>query len=208
MAEAELQKTQFDFSGNALCLDFTNTVNDRTSTPRELLRSYDDLLSWSEQASVLTGGEIQRLREGAVQRPREAQAVVSQAIVAREAIYALCVALVADAAPAEADVRVFNTMLAGAMARLSIQAEGDGFVWSWREKGTALDCMLWPVLRSAADLLTSEARERLRMCAAEDCGWLFLDTSKNHSRRWCDMKGCGNRAKARNHYRQKKQFSE
>src|SRR5207302_22567 len=63
-----------------------------------------------------------------------------------------------------------------------------------------LDRMLWPVIRSAADLLVSGEAQRVRRCASETCDWLFLDTSRNHSRRWCDMSGCGNRAKARRHY--------
>jgi predicted RNA-binding Zn ribbon-like protein len=65
--------------------------------------------------------------------------------------------------------------------------------------------MLWPVARSAADLLTSQEQSRVRECAASDCGWLFLDLSRNRSRRWCDMETCGNRTKARRHYARSKQ---
>jgi predicted RNA-binding Zn ribbon-like protein len=61
----------------------------------------------------------------------------------------------------------------------------------------ALDRMLWPLAHSAAELLASSERARVRLCEGEDCGWLFLDTSRNGARHWCDMKDCGNRAKVR-----------
>jgi predicted RNA-binding Zn ribbon-like protein len=63
--------------------------------------------------------------------------------------------------------------------------------------------MLWPIAQSAADLMTSDKRNSVRQCGADDCAWLFLDESRNHSRRWCDMKTCGNRQKARRHYASK-----
>jgi len=67
-----------------------------------------------------------------------------------------------------------------------------------------LERINWLIVRSAADLLTSDKLHDVRACSAEDCRWLFLDISKNHSRRWCDMETCGNQAKARRHYRRKK----
>jgi predicted RNA-binding Zn ribbon-like protein len=85
------------------------------------------------------------------------------------------------------------------------RAEG-GFRWGWDEESDSLTKVLWPVAKAAADLLTSEghALKRLHQCAASDCGWLFIDMSRNHSRRWCDMSNCGNVAKARRHYHRKK----
>ena len=75
--------------------------------------------------------------------------------------------------------------------------------WAWNDSD-APTSPLWPVLRSAADLLTSDELRLLRECAAETCTWLFLDRSRNHSRRWCAMQVCGHRAKARRHYRRKR----
>ncbi len=75
---------------------------------------------------------------------------------------------------------------------------GGGFAWEWDAGGDVLARPLWALARSAADLLTSPRLSRVRECPGEDgCGWLFLDTSKNGSRRWCSMQGCGSRAKAR-----------
>ncbi|MBI4413448.1 MAG: CGNR zinc finger domain-containing protein, partial [candidate division NC10 bacterium] len=78
------------------------------------------------------------------------------------------------------------------------------FAWRWTGDGQRLDRMLWAVTRSAADLLTSGELAAVRECEAETCAWLFMDRSRNRSRRWCDMKACGNRAKARRHYERKK----
>ena len=93
------------------------------------------------------------------------------------------------------------------MAQVCVVPKEGSFAWDWLNKEQALDRMLWVVARSAADLLVSGELDTVRVCAGEDCNWLFLDTSKNRSRRWCDMKSCGNRAKVRKHYKQKKQAS-
>jgi len=82
------------------------------------------------------------------------------------------------------------------------------FAWGWDFYQAALDDIIWPVVRSAADLLTSDTLPMLRICAADDCQWLFMDTSKNQTRRWCNMKSCGNRAKARRHIERKKQTAK
>ena len=86
------------------------------------------------------------------------------------------------------------------MNRSQIVSTADGFAWAWSDEQAALDPMLWRIARSAADLLTSGELGRVRECADEVCGWVFLDMSKNQSRRWCDMKECGNQAKSRRHY--------
>ena len=85
------------------------------------------------------------------------------------------------------------------MAKSSIVRVGERFAWDWTPEN-ALDRVLWPVVRDAAELLSGEDLDRVGRCADANCGWLFLDTSRNHSRRWCSMKDCGNRAKARRHY--------
>jgi len=205
MAGNEIQAPIFEFTGNRLCLDFVNTIHDRAGTPRELLYSYDDLIAWSLEGDILTEAEAEQLRKKADQQKAEAAAVLRQAIDLRETIYRICFAIATDVSPAEVDLSAFNDMLAKAMAHAYLQHAEDSFVWDWRDKGQALDRMLWPVVRSTADVLSSEDRDSVRVCAAEDCSWMFLDTSKNHSRRWCDMKSCGNRAKVRKHYSQKKQ---
>ena len=77
-------------------------------------------------------------------------------------------------------------------------------MWARNRGEKALDSALWPIADSAAKLLTSPDRKRIKECASNNCLWLFLDTTKNHKRRWCDMKSCGNRAKVREHRRRKR----
>ncbi len=200
--QLELQAATFDFSGNYLCLDFTNTLQDRsTTTPRELMNSYDDLVLWGQEAGILSEGEATQLYAQAKRQPEQAEHVRQQAITLREALFRIFYALLHDAPPQEGDLATLNMMLARAMAKARIHSNGAGFAWDWSSDAIELEQIYWPIARSAAELLTAEELESVRVCAAEDCRWLFLDTSKNHSRRWCDMKGCGNRAKARKHYK-------
>ena len=205
MAETEIQTSLFEFTGNHLCLDFTNTVQDRFTSPRELLNSYNDLVLWSQEAQILTEGEAWHLREEANSRRKEAGVVLQRAIDLREALYRIFLAVARGSSPEKSELSTLNTEFSEAMHRACIVPEKDSFTLDWTDKEKALDRMLWTIARSAADLLTSEGLHDVRVCAADDCRWLFLDTSKNHSRRWCDMKSCGNRAKARKHYTQKKQ---
>ena len=86
------------------------------------------------------------------------------------------------------------------MAHGRLVHNGRRFVWEWVDMNFYLESVVWPVARAAADLLLSDELAHLRMCASDECAWLFLDRTKNQRRRWCDMKTCGNRVKARRHY--------
>ncbi len=188
--------------GGELCLDFANTVDWHASgKPGEGLVGCEDLVDWSRQAGILSAGGAGRLLRLASRRPQLAEAAVRRAIALREAIYRIFRSLAVEASPAARDLRLLNEALAEAMPHLKVARKGDSFAWEWADVGESLDGVLWPILRSAADVLTSEKRTRVGQCADDrGCGWLFLATSTNHSRRWCDMEDCGNRAKARRHY--------
>jgi predicted RNA-binding Zn ribbon-like protein len=208
MVENVIQAQIFDLTGGLLCLDFANTVDDRTEVhPQELLNSYYDLVSWSEQAQVLTEREAQRLLEKAARRPSEASKVLQQAVEIREAIFRIFKAMAEDVSPEDEDLALLSAAVADAQNHARIVSEANGFKWDWIGKTGEQDCMLWPVVRSAADFLTSDDLDTVRVCASDTCNWLFLDTSKNHSRRWCNMKSCGNREKARRFYSRKKSSS-
>ncbi|HXE90489.1 MAG TPA: ABATE domain-containing protein [Terriglobales bacterium] len=193
----------FELTGGALCLDFVNTLNHRGEPGREeeLLPSYRRLLAWSRQARALPRPEVARLARLARVHAGRASSALRLATRLREALYRIFSAVAAGRAPAEADLRLLNAMAAEALSRQWIVHRERGFVWEWRQAGSDLRRPLWPVVRSAVELLTSDERHRVRECASATCSWLFLDHSRNHSRRWCDMKVCGNRAKARRFYR-------
>jgi predicted RNA-binding Zn ribbon-like protein len=193
----------FELSGGALGLDFANTWSDRGRPETEKLRGYADLLAFALQTGQLTAGEASRLGEWAERHPGEAATAFARCRELRESLYRIFSAVAARRAPPVADLERLNAALPEALARLRVERRGAGFIWTWRAPeapAEPLNAPLWPLLRSAAELLTADERQQVRECAGSDCTWLFLDRSRNRSRRWCEMKTCGNRAKARRHY--------
>jgi predicted RNA-binding Zn ribbon-like protein len=208
MVENGIQEKMFDLTSGLLCLDFTNTVDDRTDNhPQELLTSYSDLVSWSQQAHVLTEEEANRLLEKAARYPLEASKVLKRAVVIREVIFRIFKAVGEDATPEDEGLVALSDAVANAQNHAQIVSKVDRFEWEWKGKASDLDSMLWQVVQSAADFLTSDELNNVRVCASDSCDWLFVDTSKNHSRRWCNMRSCGNREKARRFYTRKKSAS-
>jgi len=192
--------------GGELCLAFTDTVDWRKGDhPQDLLTSYADLVAWGQDVGVLTDDNAEHLLQQAEHRQAEANAVFERAIALREAIYRIFEAVADVRSPESKDVDILNGALSEALARLQLVPIGEGFAWDWMDCEDALDPMLWPVVRLAADLLTSQRLKRVGQCPG--CGWLFLDASRNRSRRWCTMEVCGNRAKARRHYERQKEQS-
>ncbi len=187
--------------GGALCLDLVNTVGGRNSEKgNEHLANYTDLVAWSKHVGILTSRAAQHLIQEATRRPAEAERVFERALELREALYRLFAAFVTGAKPKASDLAVLNQVLETMSGARIIPTE-NGYDWDWARDEAALDQMLYPIARSAAELLVSGDLSRVRECEGDDCGWLFMDTSKNHTRRWCSMEECGNLAKARRHYR-------
>jgi predicted RNA-binding Zn ribbon-like protein len=174
----------------------------KSDHPEELLNSYADLVSWGRDVGALTDEEADHLLEQAKHRQTEANTVLERAIAVREAMYLIFEAVADERSPALEDLGTVNRVLSETLARLRLVPMAEGLAWDWANPDAALDRMLWPVVRSAADLLTSERLDRVGQCPG--CGWLFLDSSRNRSRRWCTMEVCGNRAKARRHYERTK----
>ncbi len=197
--------TRFDLIGGRLCLDFCNTTHNRRGAREERLGGYQDLVGWASRAGILNAEETARQSRLAARNPTEAVAVWERSIRLREALHHLFAAIADGRRVRPSWVSVLNLELAAAMARSQVLAtETGGFTWLWAPGARALDAMLWPVARSAADLLTEGRLDAVRRCEGRGCGWLFLDTSRNRTRRWCDMKICGNRAKARRHHERSK----
>lgn len=198
--EREIPDFKFLDNATALCLDFARTLRGRmTNHAQDLLHNYVDLVLWSERAQYTTEEQGRQLIEIAGRHNEDAQQVFQQAIDLRETIYRIFLAIAEHALPAQADMMALNYAFAHAMSHMRIVCKAGSFVWDWDDE-LLLDRVLWPIVRSAADLLTSDKLELVHHCASLDCSSLFIDTSKNHSRRWCDMAVCGNRAKARRHY--------
>ncbi len=190
--------------GNALCLDFANTLYGHAGTPiHEYLSGYPDLVIWSHKVSILTASDAEKLVRAAARRPNDVLAVFHRAIGLRETIYRVFAALALGQNPASADVESLNSARSEALAHTRLEQTGRRFSVDWNDKA-ALDRMLWPLALSAGDLLTSKNCARVRQCNGDPCDWLFLDTSRNHMRRWCSMRVCGNRTKVRRFFERKR----
>jgi predicted RNA-binding Zn ribbon-like protein len=185
-----------------LCLDFTDTVGWRDSGhPTEGLEGFEDLVKWSGRKGILGREEGERMAEMARQDRRGAEDVLTQAKLLREAVYRIFRGA-ADGKRARADdLAVLNGFLGRSLSRMEVVQTESGYSWGWCS-GESMDRMLYPIARSAGILLTSEDLVKVKMCAndQEGCGSLFVDSSKSRTRRWCDMKSCGNRAKFRTYY--------
>jgi predicted RNA-binding Zn ribbon-like protein len=213
MLEERVRRFQrFDLDGGHPVLDFTNTVDWRgTEREHEWLADPLDLPAWGQRAGLLSPEEAGELARSAIENPARAARTLSSARRLREVLFRLLKALLQMEQPRPEDLRLFNGQLRRALSRQSVQAPDPERHGAYRlgflDEGDPLQRFLFRLLRQAADLLTTADAHRLKVCSTPECGWLFLDTTKNASRRWCDMASCGNRAKAQRFYR-KKRLSE
>jgi predicted RNA-binding Zn ribbon-like protein len=201
-----MSEDSFDFEAGDLSLDFTNTSNWHASEhPEESLHSYSDLLAWGKAAGVLAPESVDRLTRLSLEQPEEAQKAYRFAVQTREAIYRIFSNRHAGRPVSEKDSAALNALVHEAITHRQLVPRDDHFQWEWKSDGREPNLILWEVAFAAAELLTSDKAEWVRECEDDrGCGYLFLDLSKNHSRRWCSMESCGNRAKARRHYSRSK----
>ena len=200
-----MTELHYTFDSGDISLDFANTNDWHASEqPVETILNFDQLVLWGEEAGLLSPERASRLRAEASISPVNAERSYRLAIDFREAIYRILSARYAGEQIAANDLQILNDMIRQAMAHLQLAPHGPGFNWEWTEDVEGTNLILWPVARSAAELLASEQVRRVRQCEDERCGYLFIDQSKNGSRRWCSMESCGNRAKARRHYAREK----
>ncbi|MBW3111647.1 CGNR zinc finger domain-containing protein [Bacillus sp. MCCB 382] len=193
--------------GERLCMDFINTVSWRESTEkrRDWFKDYAKLVDWSIHAEVLTAKQAQNLLVEAGENPSLAEEVLKQAIELREVMYRIFKSISKKTSPNEQDLARFNEYVSHYYQSLQIIPIEDQFMLKFNQPDKNLDAMLPPILQSAVDLLVSKNElERVKQCEGDPCGWLFFDTSRNRSRRWCSMADCGNRAKVRRFYQKEK----
>lgn len=201
--------SDFQSFPNLIGMDFVNTLSSRGSDqPRDRLKQYKDLLTWGQQSGLINKEREQALILSARRTPETGKQVLERAIILREAIYRLIKAFKEKTSPQQGDLDILNNELAIAASHLKLTYNQDQYDWEWEYPADALDQILWPIARSTAEILDSATIQRIGICEDETCGWLFYDSSKNHSRRWCDMDDCGNRAKARRHYARKKAITD
>jgi|SRR5215475_8346360 len=196
---------RFEFIAGALCLDFANTIHDSHAEDKEEeLHAISDVLQWAKEAGLLPSADHDRLAVHYHRNSREAAAALSKTIAIRDLLM-LIFARVANGRPVSSrDLSGLNLALAQAPGLLRVRKNSGRIETGWTSAADGLRQILFPVLTSAAELLASDRLGRVRECASADCTWLFVDESRNRSRRWCDMSACGNRMKARRHYQRAK----
>jgi predicted RNA-binding Zn ribbon-like protein len=178
--------------GGNVALDFVNTEDG--DPPVNCLRGYHDLVAWGVLVGLMPIEEGEGLTGEAELRPGDAEAAYRDALTLRGALYDVFRAVAEDEAPASRDLETLREYEREALSRAELVQEGRNFRWEWKDPRD-LSKMLWPVTHAAAGLLTSGNLDRLKLCAG--CYWVFLDASRNHSRRWCTMEVCGTDEKKR-----------
>jgi predicted RNA-binding Zn ribbon-like protein len=193
---------RFDHNSGDLSLSFTNTNDWHASDhPEEILHTYNGLVLWAKSLQVVSSEEADQLWHLAGQRPLEAEEVYRRATQLRESLYRIFTAIIRGETFSERDFGTLNQEISSSYSNIRIRNKTEGFEWTWDQNPEALDKVIWPIVKAAVELLTSDQLDRLGQCADDrGCGWLFLDTSRNRSRQWCSMESCGNRAKAKRYY--------
>src|SRR5208282_2398989 len=194
---AKLDSAPFQLVAGHPVLDFVNTLDwrFRSSGSAELLNHYADLLRFSEQSGLMTPSEVRKLATGDLVRKKR---ILSSTKKLRESLASILYAIAVGQTPQIEDVRTLS-----AFARTVRETEDLEWCVSrlhWKankDRTNSLDTPFRKLASAALDLLTSEQLNKLSACSTPECRWLFLDGSKNKGRRWCDMKLCGNRIKAR-----------
>ncbi|MGA8436915.1 MAG: ABATE domain-containing protein [Candidatus Sulfotelmatobacter sp.] len=195
--------TRFDLIAGNAPLDFVNTLDDRHIKPKELLEHYSDLARFGEDTGLLDPSQADQLVERSSKSPDRAEEALRRARELREAIHDVFWALINHRAVPAAALAKLNADARTAAEHLRLAPINGAFAWRFDDLDD-LDILLWMIARSATELLASDQWPLVRACSSKECEWFFLDTSKNHHRRWCDMSRCGNRAKVRRFYAKQK----
>jgi predicted RNA-binding Zn ribbon-like protein len=188
--------------GERPIIDYTNTADWRgKEESTEYINQYHDLIDWAELTELVEKQTAAKLREVAKRDPLKAQEAHTRAIKFREAAYNTLVSI-SNTKPANLEDKKIIDSETGFMYK-HIKLDLDSQRITLDDENNP-EYILWLLVKDFVDLITSDEIERVKRCASDECGWLFIDSSKNRSRKWCNMRGCGNRAKARRYYSKKK----
>lgn len=199
---------EFEYIAGNPVLDFHNTVawppkgksNDRLRRPADLVR-------WGTESGIVTSDEARKLRSYCIRNGSRSRAELAETLRLRELVHDLFSDFVEGRAPAEAAIGKLNQHLKRLRSRQRIEWRNGELRWSpVAGKGTIT--IMDRVALRAAELITSEDLQRLRTCANPECGWLFLDTTRNGIRKWCSMAECGGRAKSKRYYESRKKLTD
>jgi predicted RNA-binding Zn ribbon-like protein len=184
--------------GNALALDFANTASGRGGPQaRDHLRAAKDVIAWADHAAILPAADGASLRIRLAAQPTLATDLLDRALALRAVLFTVALAQADGRAPDPASVAALSALYAATVAQARLVPRDGAYAWTWDVAASPVEAVLGPILLSALTLLTQPPSGRLKECDGQHCGWLFIDTTKNGRRRWCEMEVCGNRAKQR-----------
>ena len=190
--------------GGNVALDLINTVAPRPATAEatDWLDSPAALLHWARRVDLVTDSEAAGVSSAWATEPASAVQAWQSAVGIREALYAVLAAALGSSEPADgaaAELERLTLRWSAATARSSLRLGGPGEPPAVLIAGTGALLIPDRLAYAAVDLTRTADLSQLRACPVAEggCGWLFLDRSRNHSRRWCAMEDCGTQAKSR-----------
>lgn len=191
------------FDGGRLCLNYINTIHNRFEKPlNDYIQSVNDLIQWAFMAKVI-GSELKiNLGKYAQKPPDSVSTFFIEAIKLRENLYRMFLHIARDMKISDRDMSDFNELISHSFSRLKLTHSSTGYAEEWDYPADSFYLISAPILKDAYDLLLYGEQSRIRECP--NCGWLFYDSSKNGTRRWCSMKTCGSNVKALNWYHKHK----
>ena len=195
---------EMDLVGGAACLDFVNTALE-FDVPVERLHSYQDLLILTRRLLLLDADTLAGLERLAEADPGQAARVLIKAHQARQSMLDVFAALVKGELKTvrASALKAFNGHINEALGKQGFYPEAGQLALSWQDSQLELPQAVWVFSLSAHELLTTQDQKLIKQCGA--CAWYFLDATKNHRRKWCDMQSCGTNEKARRYYQRRKQ---
>ena len=200
MAEFVRTLETLELVGGALCLDYVNTVNSRVHTEYDYLTQYADLVGWAKKVELLPPVLAGRIQKQANQDQQNANKALEKARGIRELLYRLLSRAASGSEPDKKDMEILVGLYGKAIAHSQFLKQENHYITTWKLDET-FDALLRPIVHSAGELLLSKELVHVKECPG--CSWLFLDTSKNQSRRWCNMNTCGARDKMRRYHKRK-----
>jgi predicted RNA-binding Zn ribbon-like protein len=193
------------FVAGSIPLEFVNTVsgraheNDKNPIDYKIigdkLGNFYDLVNWGHALGILDNNLTQELNTFASQNGESAAKIFKRASALRETIYRIIISIIKGYKPTAEDIEILSQECISAREHQKLFFDSDIFKWDFDLINGGHEFIIWCIAITASELLTSNQLHRVKECVGENCGWLFLDTSKNRSRHWCDMKDCGNIAK-------------
>ncbi len=195
--------TEIRLDGGELCLDFTNTIHNRSITPPEdYLGNFKDLLDWLGFTGALPRRILLTMKVSASVDAERARRAFKSAIAFRKLLYTVFSSVAHGPEVPEKEFSALSMKIGRTLANLRLHHEGRRVVTSWAYRKGNLEQALWPIAKSAMDLLLSGDFDRIKQCPR--CFWLFHDTTKNSGRKWCSVQTCGRIDKAARYYYRKK----